>query len=115
MGIAKDILKRLSILANEIPSHLRDKYFRPLLPSLVMLCQTFPPLCTETTKFLVSLRRECMSDEKMTRDAIATVAQAQGYSRGGGARSTGMSTEVGLVEAVRETFQEIVTATLVNV
>lgn len=60
MGITKDIFKRLTVLASEIPAKIREEYFHPLLPSVVKLCQTFPPLCSEATGFLVHLSKVCV-------------------------------------------------------
>ena len=51
MGIVKDIFKRLTILASEIPVQIQEEYFQPLLPSVVKLCQTFLPFCSEATEF----------------------------------------------------------------
>ena len=59
MGIAKDIFKRLMILTNEIPASVMEQYFLPLLPSVVKLAKTFPPLCKEATEFLVQLSKTC--------------------------------------------------------
>ena len=59
MGIAKDIFKRLMVLSNEIPASVREEYFLPLLPSVVKLSKTFPPLCKEAAEFLVHLSKTC--------------------------------------------------------
>ena len=59
MGIAKDIFKRLMILANEIPSSVMEQYFLPILPSVVKLAKTFPPLCKEAAEFLLQLSKTC--------------------------------------------------------
>ena len=59
MGVAKDIFKRLMVLSNEIPASLREEYFLPLLPSVVKLSKTFPPLCKEAAEFLVHLSKMC--------------------------------------------------------
>ena len=59
MGIAKDILKRLSVLASEVPPDVREGHFLSLLPSLTLLCRAFPPLSSEVTEFLVHLTRLC--------------------------------------------------------
>jgi hypothetical protein len=59
MGIAKDIFKRLMVLNNEIPASMREDYFLPLLPSVVKLSKTFPPLCKEAAEFLVYLSKTC--------------------------------------------------------
>lgn len=116
MGLAKDILKRLSVLANEIPGHMREGFFRPLLPSLVLLCQAFPPVCADTTEFLVSLSKECVSD---VRDGVVDAsAMATPTLGGGGREASGINQkerEGGLLETIRNTFQEIVTSTLVKV
>eukprot|EP00731_Ephydatia_muelleri_P025979 Em0018g79a len=57
MGVAKDIFKQLSTLANEIPAHMREVYFLPILPAIVLFCKTFPPLSVEATNFLVTLSK----------------------------------------------------------
>ncbi len=59
MGIAKDIFKRLMVLNNEIPASMREDYFLPLLPSVVKLSKTFPPLSKEAAEFLVYLSKTC--------------------------------------------------------
>ena len=59
MGIAKDIFKRLMVLTNEIPASVREQYFLPVLPSVVKLAKTFPPLCKEAAEFLVQLSKIC--------------------------------------------------------
>ena len=38
----------------------RGILFQPLLPSVVKLCQTFPPLCSGATQFLVHLGNICV-------------------------------------------------------
>ena len=59
MGIAKDILYHLTLLAGELPHPLMEDYFTAILLSLSLLCQMFPPLCSEATEFLVHLAKMC--------------------------------------------------------
>ena len=59
IGIAKDIFKRLMVLTNEIPASVREQYFIPILPAVVKLTKTFPPVCKEAAEFLVHLSKTC--------------------------------------------------------
>ena len=101
MGIARDIFKRLMVLANEIPIHMREKYFQPLLPSVVKLCQTFPPLCSEATEFLVHLSKLCASSKE-------NLVSQEPYFRFG-------DMSQGLLDSVQNTFQELVKSAVVKV
>lgn len=47
------------VLTNEIPASVREQYFIPVLPSVVKLAKTFPPLCKEAAEFLVELSKTC--------------------------------------------------------
>ena len=62
LSIAQDIFKRLKLLVSEIPTEQREQYFVPLLPAVVKLCQTFPPLCCDAVEFLVQLSKICPLD-----------------------------------------------------
>ena len=66
MGIAKDIFKKLTLLTNEIPPEMLEDYFLPLLPAVVKLCQTFPPVCSDATAFLVQLSKVCIPSNRPT-------------------------------------------------
>lgn len=61
MGTASDMIRRLGRLTTEVPVKKRDLVFKPLLPCVVSLCQTFPPICVEGTEFLLQLGRVCLS------------------------------------------------------
>ena len=39
MGIAKDIFKRLTVLASEIPVRIREEYFQPIVHIYVVLAR----------------------------------------------------------------------------
>lgn len=87
LPVAEGIFKRLSILTNEIPSQLRESFFTPLLPSVLLLGQTFAPLCSEATRLFVSLARTATAGGAVTslwktppkvgvaNDTLATAAQ----------------------------------------
>ena len=62
MGVARNIFKRLDRLVIEVPSVQQDKVFKPVLPAVVTFCETFPPLCTEATSFLLHLCKVCSSN-----------------------------------------------------
>ena len=99
LPIAEDIFKRLFILANEIPDHMRESFFKPLLPSILLLSRTFPPLCSEATKFLVGLCRTCPPS---TNDVWA------GNSPKGGVSGS-------LAATAQRTFEELLNYTVVKV
>ena len=63
MGVVKDIFKRLHVLANEIPEDKKETFFKPLLPALFKIFQTFPPLHTDATELLLHLGKLCLVAE----------------------------------------------------
>ena len=99
LPIAEDIFKRLVILTNEIPDHMRETYFLPLLPSVVLLCQTFPPLCSEATKFLVGLSRACA---------------ARSVGEGVWSGNSPAHGQCSLAAAVKRTFNELINCAVVK-
>ena len=60
VGLVKDILKKLHRFIDEVPSKRQHGVFTPLLPAIVLLCQTFPPLSVEAIDFLLHLCRVCL-------------------------------------------------------
>ena len=63
MGTASDILRRLGRLTTEVPVNKRDTVFKPLLPCIVSLCGTFPPIGVEGTEFLLQLGWVCLCSQ----------------------------------------------------
>ena len=57
MGLTRSIFKKLDLLVVEVPPKKWNSFFKPILPAVVMFCQTFPPLCTEATAFLLHLSK----------------------------------------------------------
>lgn len=55
---AQLLLKKLHALLAEVPRQAHADLFLPVLPFLVTLCQSFPPLSEETTRFLLKLGRQ---------------------------------------------------------
>ena len=118
LTIVDDILKRLLILTSEIPAHMREDYFTPLLPALVRFCRTFPPLCSKVTRILVELSRvSSVGEQGGKRDS-------RGLGRHFvGAGGTSVNSEGGLgktrgkrsfLSAVENTFQELVETAIVK-
>ena len=61
VGLVKDsIFKKLHRFIDEVPSKRQHGVFFPLLPAIVLLCQTFPPLTVEAVDFLLHLCRVCL-------------------------------------------------------
>ncbi len=97
--MAEDIFKRLFILTNEIPDHLRDNFFKPLLPSVLLLARTFPPLCAEATKLFVGLTR----------------TTSGGVSGGGETPLKGSMANNSLANAAQRSFEELISCAVVKV
>ena len=57
MGLAQQIITKLTSLVDEIPKESLEAFFTPLFPCAILLCQTFPPLAQEMTNFLLHLGR----------------------------------------------------------
>ena len=55
LGVVRDIFKHLHPLTEEIPSEKHHKVFIPLLPFVILICETFPPLSVEATDILFYL------------------------------------------------------------
>ena len=104
MGIAKNIIQQLTVLAGELTSPIRDDYYSAILPSLSLLCRTFPPLCSEVTAFLVHLTKICQPVGRTSSSA----SKARGMKNGEGMKN-GSNGDVPLVDRIENTFQEIIT------
>ena len=63
LGLIRDIFKRLHRFTEEIPSEKHHEVFIPLLPFVILFCETFPPLSLEATNFLLYLCRICVVTE----------------------------------------------------
>ena len=120
MGIAKDIFKRLSLLTNEIPPEMLEGYFLPLLPAVVKLCQTFPPVCSDATAFLVQLSKVCLPSNRPTAAVFSYPSDPgtgplQGSSWFEFAEAYLDEKPGGLFRSIKDTFQELVSTTIVKV
>ena len=62
IGVAQSIFKKLDHLISEVPPKRRDAVFKPILPAVIALCETFPLLCSEATNFLLHLCKICPHD-----------------------------------------------------
>ena len=113
MGIAKDIFKRLMVLSNEIPASLREGYFLPLLPSVVKLSKTFPPLCKEATEFLVHLCKTCgasLSSKSVGISSLDVTADSSNVFE-----TFFIAGETGRInKAIQKAFEEIVNNAVVH-
>ena len=102
MGIAKDILKRLTVLSEEIPQEVREGYFLSLLPSLTLLCKSFPPLSSEVTQFLVHLTKLCQPAAASSFSVGRALTPAVwDWAEGGGEGDP-------LIRGIKKTFNEII-------
>ena len=113
MGIAQDIFKRLMVLSNEIPASMREEYFLPLLPSVVKLSKTFPPLCKEAAEFLVHLSKTCgasLSSKSMGISSLDVTADSSNVF--GAVSVTGGNGQIN--KAIQKAFEEIVKNAVVH-
>lgn len=114
MGIARDIFQRLTIIANEIPADMRELYFIPLLPAVVQLCQTFPPLSTEATEFLVQLSKACTPSTMKPVDPENTAINTQEpWSTLDSSASNARTNR--LVQCIQSSFEELINSTVLKV
>lgn len=113
MGIAKDIFKRLVVLNNEIPASMREEYFLPLLPSVVKLTKTFPPLCKEAAEFLVHLCKTCgasLSNKSVGTSSLDVTADSSNTFE-----AVFIAGENGWInKAIQKAFEEIVKNAVVH-
>ena len=113
MGIARDILKRLTVLSVEVSQEVRESYFLSVLPSLTLLCKSFPPLGSEATEFLVHLAKLCQpgvgSGARLGVGRIGlTPAAAWDWSDTGEGGAAGGREGDPLIRAIKSTFNDIV-------
>lgn len=100
MGIAKDIFQRLTVVSREVAADIRENYFISVLPSVSLLCKTFPPLCSDATTFLVHLTKLCKPETGSLATAVPTVRDWGDDGVSGG--------ENPLIRAIKYTFNEMV-------
>lgn len=114
MGIARDIFNRLMVLNNEIPASVREEYFLPLLPSVVKLSKTFPPLCKEAAEFLVHLCKTCgasLSSKNVGVSSLDVTADSRTMFEG--VLVTGENGQI--TKAIQKAFEEIVKNAIVHI
>ena len=108
MGMAKDIFKQLLTLANEIPAHMRELYFLPILPAIVLFCKTFPPLAVEATNFLVTL-------SKLSTPLVETPLAVSIHASGGPQQDSEGKKRTSFLDSIGQTFSDLVNTTVVRV
>ena len=116
MGIAKDIFKRLMVLNNEIPASMREEYFLPLLPSVVKLSKTFPPLCKEAAEFLVYLCKTCgasLSSKNLGISSLDITTDSSKLNMFGAVFVDGEQGRIN--KAIQKSFEEIIKNAVVHI
>ena len=121
MGLAKQIIIKLTSLVNEIPKESLEAFFTPLFPCAILLCQTFPPLAKEMTQFLLHLGKVVTSSiccepinikslGKLTdfsRDEITRYINAAWKGKMKAKKSTD-HVAPGMIKKIENTFTELV-------
>lgn len=121
MGLAQQIITKLTSLVDEIPKGSLEAFFTPLFPCAVLLCQTFPPLAQEMTNFLLHLGRVVTSSTscepvdikslgKLTdfsRDEITRYINAAWQGKMKARKSTDHNVP-GMIKKIEDTFLELV-------
>lgn len=125
MGTASDIIRRLGRLTTEVPVNKRDAVFKPLLPCVVSLCETFPPICVEGTEFLLQLGRVCLSSQpsslyqhvKTAHDSVSLDLLHSSNADPVIAMEDRLAklAEMSLVEAVQWTFSQLIHSAVLRV
>lgn len=109
---AQQLLKKLHTLLAEVPRQAHTDLFTPVLPFLVTLCQSFPPLSEETTRFLLKLGRQHLlgpsqpSRGERTADKQGVKDFLSGIEGGGEERGRGQEQQLVLL-AVQQTFKQL--------
>ena len=110
---AQLLLKKLHTLLAEVPRQAHTDLFIPVLPFLVTLCQSFPPLSEETTRFLLKLGRQHLLAPSQPPGQGERAADKQGIkeflsSVEGGGEERGQPQEQHLMLlAVQQTFKQL--------
>ena len=121
MGLAQQIITKLTSLVDEIPKESLEAFFTPLFPCAILLCQTFPPLAQEMTNFLLHLGRVVTSSiccepinikllGKLTdfsRDEVTRYINAAWQGKMKTKKSTD-SVAPGMIKKIESTFLELV-------
>ena len=81
MGLAQQIITKLTSLVDEIPKESLEAFFTPLFPSTILLCRTFPPLAQEMTNFLLHLGRVVTSSTSCESINIKSLGKLTDFSR----------------------------------
>ena len=119
MGLAQQIITKLTTLVNEIPKESLDAFFTPLFPSTVLLCQTFPPLAQEVTNFLLHLGRVVTSSTQCEPVNIRSLGKLTDYSKDeitryinhawqGKKRTKETNSDEGMIKRIEDTFLQLV-------
>ena len=104
MGVARDIFQRLTVVSREVSAEVRERYFLSVLPSLALLCRTFPPLCSDATTFLVHLTKLVKPETSSSLTPVLPNVRDWGSDVGEGT-SEG---ENSLIKAIKSTFSDLV-------
>lgn len=119
MGLAQQIITKLTSLVDEIPKESLEAFFTPLFPCAILLCRTFPPLAQEMTNFLLHLGRVVTSSiccepikslGKLTdfsRDDITRYINAAWKGKMKAKKSTDRVAP-GMIKKIEDTFLELV-------
>lgn len=91
-----------------MPSETRPSLFGPILPSLVRICEAFPPLVDDTISLLMQLGRICVSQASLGDQIDHCKINANGFSVSDECNSELMSVNEFLCVQVQKTFKQIV-------
>lgn len=122
MGLAQQIITKLTSLVDEIPKESLEAFFTPLFPCAILLCQTFPPLAQEMTNFLLHLGRVVTSSTScepisikslgklsdFSKDEITRYINAAWQGKMKAKKSVDHSSVPGMIKKIEDTFLELV-------
>ena len=95
------------VLSSEVSSEV----FLVVLPSLILICCTFPPLCSEATQFLVHLSKLCRPATGCTGPVLPSGSSVGELGRGKWGYRAGSGVDFGenpFVSAIGNTFIELI-------
>lgn len=91
-----------------LPSETRPSLFGPILPSLVRICEAFPPLADDTISLLMQLGRVCVSQASLGDQIDHCKVNGSNFLLSEECNSELMSVNEYLCVQVQKTFTQII-------
>ncbi|KAK6641527.1 hypothetical protein RUM44_013239 [Polyplax serrata] len=109
LSVARLAVNTLSTLLSVLPSEIRPSLFGPILPSLVRICDAFPPLAEDTISLLLQIGRVCVSQASLgDQSGVQKLGSENTLILSDECNSELMSVNEMLCVQVQKTFKQII-------